>query len=45
MVDSTESNTCAYVGCDKEGKLSCRMGSSMYSFRIIVCDEHEKELD
>ncbi len=39
-----ESEICSYEGCDKDGHLSQRLGSSMFCYRLIVCDEHEKEL-
>lgn len=39
-----ESQTCAYIGCEEDGHLSHRIGSSMFFYRIIVCDEHGKEL-
>jgi len=35
---------CGYIGCHKEGHASRRLGSSMFSFRYLVCDEHEKLL-
>jgi len=44
MLMEKESRICFYDGCDKDGHLSQRIGSSMFCYRIIVCDEHEKEL-
>lgn len=45
MTDSTNGKLpCAYIGCKKEGHLSHRIGSSMFCYRLNVCDEHEKEL-
>ena len=38
-----EHKVCAYIGCKKDGYLSQRLGSSMFSYRMIVCDEHEKD--
>ena len=35
---------CSRIDCNKDGHLSQRLGSSMFSYRMIVCDEHEKEL-
>jgi len=40
----TDSQNCSFIGCDKEGHFSQRLGSSMFCYRLIVCDEHEKEL-
>ncbi len=40
-----EVETCSFKGCDKAGYLSQRLGSSMYSYRMIVCTEHEKLLE
>jgi len=36
---------CARIGCNNIGYLSRRMGSSMYSFRVMVCNDHEQELN
>lgn len=36
---------CARIGCNKIGHLSQRIGSSMFCYRMLVCDEHEKELN
>jgi len=41
----TNKENCAFHGCSNDGHLSQRLGSSMFCYRIIVCDEHEKELD
>ncbi len=32
------------VDCNKEGHLSQKIGSSMFYYKLIVCDEHQKEL-
>ena len=44
MKDTLSTNYCSYIGCKKEGHLSKRLGSSMFNFRLIVCDEHEKDI-
>ena len=41
---NNQNDICAKIGCNKTGHLSRRLGSSMYSFRVIICEEHEKEL-
>lgn len=35
---------CSREGCNEIGHLSRRIGSSMFCYRLIVCDVHEKEL-
>jgi len=41
----TQPTKCSYLGCKKDGHLSHRIGSSMFCFRVIVCDEHERLLN
>ena len=40
----SEIEKCSRIGCEKDGHLSQRLGSSMCCYRLIVCDQHEKEL-
>lgn len=42
--DQQSKEECAYIGCHKKGHLSQRLSSSMFSYRYIVCDEHERLL-
>ena len=44
MKPNNQDGICSRIGCGSQGHLSQRLGSSMFSYRMIVCDEHEKEL-
>lgn len=44
MKQNNQDGICSRIGCNNPGHLSHRLGSSMFSYRMIVCDEHEKEL-
>ena len=35
---SNQDGICARIGCNNQGHLSQRLGSSMFSYRMIVCD-------
>lgn len=35
---------CCRIGCNSKGHLSKLIGGDVFSYRVIICDEHEKEL-